>query len=271
MFSFTIKIFYSFPQLRHLLSAFVTSSIHLTTRTISDIIIERVIITMSDFDKLLRHTDFRTVLQLADMLRYQKAKLENRRGHEGLQPIYASSSPSQTRKKKSAFGGSRSEISQIREVGIRESSVYDNAAELLRVSLLPPSNSGSIALKRGECIITDSLIDETIESLADELRFYLDIMKQRVARRGSQVSGPISNEGDALDTKRVWVGAGANAVDEKRNPVADKFSKLQTDLLTDWMIAHKVRVVVSTLPRFASLQHSLICVHCFDSIGTPLS
>lgn len=207
---------------------------------------------MSNFDNFIRHADFRRVLQLADMLRYQKAKLENLRGHEGIQPIYAPSSPSQTRKKKSAFGGSRSEISQCREVGIRESNVYDNAAELLRVSLLPPSNSGSIAMERGECIITDSLIDETIESLADELRFYLDIKKQRIAHRGSQFSDPISNEGDTMNF----------AVDEKRNPVADKFSKMQTDLLTDWMIAHKVRVVVSALPRIATLQlQSLICVH----------
>ncbi len=193
---------------------------------------------MSDFKKFICHPDFKTVLQLADLLRFHKAKLDCLRDHEGLQSSFsAQSSPSQPSIQKSASGDSRSDLTQSRGVGNRESYAYDNAAELLRSSLLPPSNSRSIAMERGECVITDSLIDETIESLADELRFYLDIKKQRRAHQRSHISAPISNVGYAnfLDTK--------SGVKEevKSNPIADKFSKIQFDILTDWMIAHRVR------------------------------
>ena len=179
---------------------------------------------MNDFNKFICHPDFKTVLQLADLLRYHKAKLDCLRDSEALQPSFSVPSSSQPRMKKSAL-----EITRNRGVDKRESNAYEDAADLLRSSLLPSFNSRSIAIERGECIITDSLIDETIESLADELRFYLDIKKQRRA--------PISNEGCAnfLDTKLDVKG------EDKSKPVADKFSKVQSDILTDWMIAHKVR------------------------------
>lgn len=183
---------------------------------------------MSQFNKFICHQDFKTVLQLAHLLRYHK-KLDTICDHEGLQPVFcAPSSPSQTRRKKSAFGDNRNEISQSCVVDRGQPSAYDSAAELFRSSLLPPSKSGSIALERGECMITDSLIDETIESLVGELRFYLDIKKERDCV-------------NFLDTKPVW----ASDVDDdgKSNPVPDKFSKAQTDILTGWMIAHRVRML----------------------------
>ena len=203
-------------------SAFASLPHHLTKRIIS-LVVERMNI-MSDFDNFIRHSDFRKVLQLADLLRYHKAKVESL----------------------------RSESSQIHGVDSRESYyAYDNAAELLRSSL-PTSKFGSSAMQRGECMMTDSLIDETIESLVSELRFYLDIKKQRRARAGSQVFDPVDAV-QLLDTKLPWVSG--VAVDEKNNPVPDKFSKVQTDIMTDWMIAHKVRSASSafSLP----LQHSL--------------
>lgn len=200
---------------------FASTSSHKTNHLYE--VVERVNI-MSDFDNFIRHSDFRKVLQLADLLRYHKAKVESL----------------------------RSESSQIHGVDSRESYyAYDNAAELLRSSL-PTSKFGSSAMQRGECMMTDSLIDETIESLVSELRFYLDIKKQRRARAGSQVFDPV-NALQFLDTKLPWVSG--VAVDEKNNPVPDKFSKVQTDIMTDWMIAHKVRSAGSafSLP----LQHSL--------------
>lgn len=204
---------------------------------------ERIAI-MSEFNKFICHQDFKTVLQLAHLLRYHK-KRDTLCDHEDLQPVfYAPSSPSQTRRKKSAFGDNRNGISQSCAADRGQPNAYDSAVELFRSSLLPPFKSGSMALERGECMITDSLIDETIESLVGELRIYVDIKKERTTHQGL-FSGPTSNEGDCvnfLDNKPSW----ASDVDDdgKSNPVPEKFSKAQTDILTGWMIAHKVRMII---------------------------
>lgn len=213
---------------------------------------------MGDFDNFIRHTDFRKVLQLADLLKDQKASLEgNYASHEFGESISNPSSPLQTRAKKSAFGdSSRREISGSRGGVGREPNAYDSAADLIRASLIPSSNSGSTSMERGKCAITDSLIDETIESLAKELRMYLDIKKQRRARRVSQdVSEHSFNSDETMvipeTSKPVWMGAGVtlkgNTVGGKINYNPERFAKWQTDIMTDWMVMHKVSCTYGSL------------------------
>ena len=94
--------------------------------------------------------------------------------------------------------------------------------------------------KRGECIITDSLINETIRGLCDELRSCLDMKKQLRDRKPSSRT----SEGMGLDALAVKISARrkeeGKAATKKYNPVRDKFSKAQTDILTNWIIENRV-------------------------------
>lgn len=55
-------------------------------------------------------------------------------------------------------------------------------------------------LEREECEITDSLIDETIKSLADELKLCLDLKKQLqiASRQDNHIPGVVSGEDEGM-------------------------------------------------------------------------
>jgi hypothetical protein len=116
-----------------------------------------------EFENFICHADFSKVLQLADRLKY-----ENKEG------------------------------SQCRHHGENDLNSFESTAVLIRSTLITSRWSEVAVLGRGECRITDSLIDETINSLAKELKLCLA-------------------EFDS----------------------AKKFSKRQTDILTDWMTEHR--------------------------------
>ena len=116
-----------------------------------------------EFENFICHADFSKVLQLADRLKY-----ENKEG------------------------------SQCRHHGEKDLNSFESTAVLIRSMLITSRWSEVAVLGRGECRITDSLIDETINSLAKELKLCLA-------------------EFDS----------------------AKKFSKRQTDILTDWMTEHR--------------------------------
>jgi len=218
---------------------------------------------MDDFENFIRHSDFGKILELASTLKDQKSRLVTiARGQQGPRGASAPSLSLRSRKKKksgpgeyqigAAFGTGREERPQSRMDVNHHTNSFDSAAELIRASLIPSAEEGSDPMVdlmgRGECLITDSLIDETIKSLADELKLCLDLKKQlRVSRQGSRISEASSGDGHGMnygDTKQVnWKmenGGGDEGEDVhgKVNPIA-KFSKWQTDILTDWMIENR--------------------------------
>ena len=177
----------------------------------------------------IRHADFSMVLELADRLKYE-ADMREQRQH-GV----SATSLLHPRKKTRLLstGNSRRDCSQSRQHGEKDPNSFDSSAELIRSTLIP-------VMERGESLITDSLIDETINSLANELKLCLDLKKQRRARREFFISESMRQQ-DVQDD------------DDKTNQIANKFTKWQTDILTNWMIEH--RVGYDMLPH-SGLSHS---------------
>lgn len=140
---------------------------------------------MQDFNSLIRHVDFAQVLFLAD-------RLKREQGGANLDVFPAVSTNS-----------------------------FDIAAELLRTTLMYSDGSGEVGfvgvMVRGECPITDSLIDETLNTLVCELKLCLESKQHRVL-------APSSSEGQAGTSGRR---------------IGKKLSKWQTDLMIEWMITHR--------------------------------
>lgn len=236
---------------------------------------------MDDFDNFIRHEDFGKILQLAVTLKHQKSRLAAlARGEQGPRNASASSLPMPPRKKKNdgpinAYVGStfrpaqdiiehpRSCLTttQGTNTPIRHpapSAVpdpthdpsFDSAAAHIRAALISSdakeSDPAGIVMGRGECLVTDSLIDETTKALVDELQLCMDLKKKlRMSHQGNRHYEGIHS---GKDQGMNWTGAGikmesggAEGEDacEKATPVVNKFSKWQTDILINWMIEHR--------------------------------
>jgi hypothetical protein len=176
---------------------------------------------MNDFVDFIRHTDFSKVLELADRLKYNEEVREH--GQHGASATSLLHPRKKTRSLSTENG--RRDCSRSRHHGVKDPNSSDSSAELIRATLIPSGVVG--VMGRGESLITDSLIDETINSLANELKLCLDLKKQRRARQESHTF-EIMRQPDVQDD------------DDKTNTVANKFTKWQTDILTNWMIDHRV-------------------------------
>jgi hypothetical protein len=88
---------------------------------------------------------------------------------------------------------------------------------------------------RGEFSATDSLIDESISIIRSEfekyLRWYSDSMSSQPL---------VNSNGRAIRIKRKKVNP-TGAITFDSEAIAVKYSKFQTDILTNWMIEHKVK------------------------------
>ena len=243
-----------------------------------------------EFEKFIRHSEFGKVLELAGKLKGQKSQLatfsDQGGAKGGSNPAFLTLRPKKKRHLQldgsgsdpQALSGSGNVDDNIESKerpesrrGVRDSidsrPAFEDSADLIRESLIPPNNHGAdsrSAMTRGECLITDSLIDETINSLAEELRLCLDLKKQlRGMARGEELMyrqeskqfNPNASDEQGIygrdmkySDRKTTNGSSVNNYeeeeeeesDEKGNMIATKFSKRQTDILTNWMIAHRV-------------------------------
>ena len=202
---------------------------------------------MSDFQNFVRHAEFGKILQLNDRLKHEERMMKEEE-EEPSRLVRFSTAPSMKPRKKmrwltSSDGGNTllsttseddDHVTTFNTIDPGSSS-YDGTAELIRKTLLVPSpNDGSSraaisVVRRGESLVTDSLIDETINSLISELKLCLDLKEQRRARTSRQMTAP--QQLIAIDVD------GGSAT--RTNHSASKFSKWQTDVLTNWMIEHR--------------------------------
>ena len=256
---------------------------------------------MDDFDNFVRHEEFGTILELAATLHRQQARLAalargapEPRGaptppEEGdaadAPPLGAGPGPDAERPRRrpgtaaeDAEGADappgRPVPSPVPSAAVPPPAAaldpaFDRAAGLVRAALLPSSaqdaeSAAGVVLGRGECPVTDSLVDETIRALADELQLCLDLKKKlRTSRRGRPLSegGAGKDRGiDAAGTGVKMEGGGekAEGVDEKVNHFASKFAKWQSDILIHWMIEHRVSAkyhLRAALPAFPGHTH----------------
>jgi len=205
---------------------------------------------MYDCVNFIRHADFSKVLELADRLKYEEEMREQRHGVSATSLLHP-------RKKTRLLstGNVRRDCSESRQHGEKDPNSFDSSSELIIRATLIPSAIDSDAvgvvdvMGRGESLITDSLIDETINSLANELKLCLDLKKQRRARRESHISETMRQHNVQDD-------------DDTTNPIANKFTKWQTDILTEWVIHHRVG---SDMPPRAGLSHSPTCSNVHSS------
>ena len=145
---------------------------------------------------------------------------------------------------------------------------FSDAAGLIRATLISDDESDDMCevMGRGECLITDSLIDETIQFLAEELKLCVELKKQLRMGASFQQQGSVGISKSAsvaapeeTDAKMVPVkmetvdrsgeegeeegggGGGVKATKKAKgkNAQVPKFTKWQTDILIDWMIEHR--------------------------------
>ena len=145
---------------------------------------------------------------------------------------------------------------------------FSDAAGLIRATLISDDESDDMCevMGRGECLITDSLIDETIQCLAEELKLCVELKKQLRMGASFQQQGSVGISKSAsvaapeeTDAKMVPVkmetvdrsgeegeeegggGGGVKATKKAKgkNAQVPKFTKWQTDILIDWMIEHR--------------------------------
>jgi len=179
-----------------------------------------------DFDRLVRHQDFAKILSSA-------AKLKNLQSQEHSSSSDAARNPTA----KTTPGIMNLALSDLHS---------EKAANIVRentcTSAATPSSSPPSILPRGLFPYTDALVDETIDSLVAEFDRCLSIV-QGSASASTNASGNGNGDDDAPSAKRARkkppkgkkkVGGNAS------QSIAVKYSKEQTDILTDWMIQNRV-------------------------------
>ena len=207
-----------------------------------------------EFEKFIRHQEFGKIIDLAGRLKNHRSRLVSFASPENnanevsslvrtprgrTSRIETSHSTPNT----SARVYSDATENRVHFLGERPSSrrggsrlshhspqSIENTADLIRSALIRSSRdvldnstagAPSATIERGDYPITDSLIDETIQSLAEELRYCLDLKKElsKSAAKSRTISPP-SNE-------------------DKTTPFSPRFAKWQTDILQEWMIEHR--------------------------------
>ena len=208
-----------------------------------------------EFEKFIRHQEFGKVLDLAGRLRDHRSQLGNPDNaaneiksshHLPKRPVSRRKSlhPENCFRRQDDSVQCYDKITDNQDVilGKPPSSIRDghrqsyhtpllaeNAANLIRSSLVPLACHNALdndsserlfkqPIQRGDYAVTDSLIDETIKSLAEELRYCIDLKKQS--------NGVISN---------LRIISPSNTEDKRSTP---KF-KWQTDILQEWMVEHR--------------------------------
>ena len=147
---------------------------------------------------------------------------------------------------------------------------FSDAAGLIRATLISDDESDDMCevMGRGECLITDSLIDETIQFLAEELKLCVELKKQLRMGASFQQQGSVGistsasvaapqSKSEETNAKMMSVkmetvdrsgeeeeeegGGGVKATKKAKgkNAQVPKFTKWQTDILIDWMIEHR--------------------------------
>lgn len=224
-------------------------------------------------NEFIRHDDFGKVLELAAALRHmQAATIALADGQKGTNDNNSLSNGDslhvRKKNKMEGKGGVTNTISSSDNQPSAKS--FSDAAGLIRATLISDDESDDMCevMGRGECLITDSLIDETIQCLAEELKLCVELKKRlRMGASFKQQGGvgvstsasvavpqPKSEETDAkmVPVKMETVdrsgeeeedggGGGVKATKKAKgtNAQVPKFTKWQTDILIDWMIEHR--------------------------------
>ena len=190
----------------------------------------------TDFEKFIGHIDFSLVIALYVFLHQKRLDVAVAGDTSSSLPRPLYSTPI---KMKTALPTCLEEAD--------DAYPFDESAAFIRETLI---RTDAGAMNRGECPMTDSLIDETIITLAQELRSLLNLKKQM---KGSRAVNFFSEDREVVDrgipahggiTDDDFSGkkeSGVDNMDEKamNKYNANKFTKSQTDILIKWMIENR--------------------------------
>ena len=180
-----------------------------------------------DFDRLVRHQDFAKILSTA-------ARLKNLQSQQQGSLVDADAdAPNPTANKTPGI------------MNLALSDLHSNkAAAIVRENTCADSSTSSSSshpsiLPRGLFPYTDALVDETIDSLVAEFDRCLSIVQGANAANGNNADDDDVAPSAKKARKKPPKGkkkAGGNP----SQSIAVKYSKEQTDILTDWMIQNRV-------------------------------
>lgn len=180
-----------------------------------------------DFDRLVRHQDFAKILSTA-------ARLKNLRSQQQGSSVDADAdAPNPTANKTPGI------------MNLALSDLHSNkAATIVRENTCTKSSTSSSSsppsiLPRGLFPFTDALVDETIDSLVAEFDRCVSFVQGTNAANGNNADDDNVAPSAKKARKKPPKGkkkAGGNA----SQSIAVKYSKEQTDILTDWMIQNRV-------------------------------
>ncbi len=221
-----------------------------------------------EFEKLIWHAEFEKILKLAGALKDQKDMLDRMTSDQLDSSSVAlfSTDPNEDMQETNSHGANRRPSSRgvnlddmnsnLERIGVRgdankshDDFPIENAVSFIRRNLAGVNDNGSSTMSRGKCAITDSLIDETINTLTEELKMCLDLKRRLRETSSDEYNTRSHNKVDGIkptDTSRSIGRKGGRdhedgtVSDEKGEPVSTKFAKWQTDILTNWMIEHRV-------------------------------
>lgn len=210
---------------------------------------------MSDYDefeRFIRHQEFGKILDLAGRLKHQRSRLVSFASPDNNADDATALAMRTPRKKNQRTGNSyeyhdttfsdHQRIDRGDFVGLRPMSrrggtrnsyhtqtSIENSADFIRTALVPSLGNNALegdagkssgTVERGAHPITDSLVDETIKSLAEELMYCLQLKKQL-------------NEA-AVDSRIV-----SPSCTETGSQNAPKYPKWQIDIMQEWILEHR--------------------------------
>ena len=182
-----------------------------------------------DFDRLVRHQDFAKILSSAARLKNLQSQQQGSLVEAGAD----ANAPNPTANKTPGI------------MNLALSDLHSNkAATIVRENTCANSSASSSSsppsvLPRGLFPYTDALVDETIDSLVAEFDRCLSIAQGTNAADGNNADDDDVAPSTKKARKKPPKGkkkVGGNA----SQSIAVKYSKEQTDILTDWMIQNRV-------------------------------
>ena len=181
-----------------------------------------------DFDRLVRHQDFAKILSTA-------ARLKNLQSQkQGSLMDADADAPNPTAYKTPGI------------MNLALSDLHSNkAAAIVRENTCSSSSSSHPSiLPRGLFPYTDALVDETIDSLLAEFERCLSIVQGTNAIGGNNGDDDYDTVAPSAKKARKKPPKSKRKVGGNASQsIAVKYSKQQTDILTDWMIQNRVSKV----------------------------
>ena len=172
---------------------------------------------IDDFDQMLLHEDFGYYLFLASQLKHMHQYLKRRQvlATDDIMII------------EDIINNMENFDSENQQINITK--------KIIRDKLCNNKGASKLVLKKGLFPQTDSLMSESIKVLKQQIKKCYDEIKQE------NTDGDDKRYSKKMKTEKGAVTA---------QPIAIKYSKYQTDVLTNWMIQHRVSLEQNAIFMF---------------------